>query len=142
MNTSLLDFDFTVETDQGATYTPWTNGFAVGYKVTDDGKPDRYILLNPSEADTNGEDNVFVYLEDEDPRSTGDMGNALAWFLIWESEPTYTTAQAAKVIGIEEWQLLGFDQTLTPDHEFTAHEVAVIKRAWDRESQKNHEATD
>lgn len=59
-------FDFTTETEIGVTYTPWTDGWAIGFKVTSPGQSDRYILLNPSNTDSIGEANCFVYVEAED----------------------------------------------------------------------------
>lgn len=55
-------------TDEGATFTPWTDGYAVGFKVTANGKPDRYIYLNPSsgnDLDDINETNVFLYLDSD-----------------------------------------------------------------------------
>lgn len=43
------------------TYVPWTDGHAVGYRVTDDDGRDEFIYLNPSSDDSDGEPNVFVY---------------------------------------------------------------------------------
>lgn len=55
-----------IETEEGATFTPWSNGRAIGYKVTAVGKPDRYIVLNPSGSTEGGIDNTdaFLYLVD------------------------------------------------------------------------------
>jgi len=53
-----------VETEEGATYTPWTNGWAIGFRVSAPGQPDRVVCLNPSQSDTLGESNVFLYLDD------------------------------------------------------------------------------
>lgn len=57
-------FEFTVKTEEGATYTPWTNGRAVGFKVTAPDRATRYLYLNPSSTDDLGESNAFVYLEE------------------------------------------------------------------------------
>ena len=56
-----------VTTNEGATFEPWTDGHAVGFKVTAPGKPDRYIYLNPSGGVDTGDINdtdAFVYLSD------------------------------------------------------------------------------
>lgn len=55
----------TVVSDEGATFEPWTNGRMVGYKVTAEGMPTRYVVLNPSSAQDTGDirdSDVFVYL--------------------------------------------------------------------------------
>jgi hypothetical protein len=48
--------------DRKVTYHAWTDGHAIGYKVTrDDGKVE-YVYLNPSGNDDGSDDpNVFVY---------------------------------------------------------------------------------
>lgn len=80
---SASNFDFTVTTAEGATFTPWTDGYAIGYKVTAPGLPDRYLFFNPS-SDT-GEDifhtNAFVYLE-ADP---ADQVNTHHHYDIWDT---------------------------------------------------------
>ena len=57
-------FDLVVPDTQGRTviYRPWTDGYAVGFKVTrEDGKVE-YIYFNPSNNDDGSDDpNVFVY---------------------------------------------------------------------------------
>lgn len=79
-----MDFNFTVATEQGATYTPWTDGWGIGYKVTAPGQPDRFIFLNPSDADTLGEANCFIYVESVDV-SVPDVvpENAICHVTIW-----------------------------------------------------------
>jgi hypothetical protein len=73
-----------IHTDEGATFTPWTDGWAVGYKVTAEGRPDTYIYLNPSVAqDTGklGDTDVFVYRGgDGDPS----MDDPECYINIWE----------------------------------------------------------
>ena len=54
-----LDFNFTCDTE-GATYTPWTDGWAIGYHVRYSDGGQEYIYLNPLSKDS--EENVFVYL--------------------------------------------------------------------------------
>lgn len=51
-------------TPEGVLYEPWTDGHAVGFKVTADDRPTTYVYLNPSgETDTHNVDDsdVFVY---------------------------------------------------------------------------------
>lgn len=53
-----------IDTPEGVTFTPWSDGYAVGFKVTAPGKQDRYVMLNPSsETDTGKveDSDVFVY---------------------------------------------------------------------------------
>jgi hypothetical protein len=47
--------------DSGTTYEPWTDGWAVGYRVTfADGRVE-YFYLNPSGGSDDNVPNVFVY---------------------------------------------------------------------------------
>jgi hypothetical protein len=55
-----MDFNFKTETPEGMTYTPWTDGYAVGFKCEQDGKVE-YLYLNPSSDSDGGQPNVFVY---------------------------------------------------------------------------------
>lgn len=75
-------------TAEGATFTPWTDGYSVGYKVSAPGVPETIIYFNPStDNDEEGEEgvpaamrtNVFVY------RGTGDpyRDEALHWYLVF-----------------------------------------------------------
>lgn len=76
-----------VYTEEGATFTPWTNGFAVGFKVTAVGKPTRYVYLNPStgndERDIN-ETNTFVYLAPEDGLDDTTNQHSVCFVDIWK----------------------------------------------------------
>lgn len=52
--------------DWDVTYTPWTDGHAVGFKVSYPDRPDSYVYLNPTMNDDNAPDEetfpvVFVY---------------------------------------------------------------------------------
>lgn len=42
------------------TYTPWTDGHAVGFRCEKDGEVE-FIYLNPSSESDDGQPNVFVY---------------------------------------------------------------------------------
>lgn len=58
-------FDFKVDTVEGVTFTPWTDGWAIGFKVEAKGMPTRYLYLNPSSdtgLDDQYETNAFIYL--------------------------------------------------------------------------------
>lgn len=53
-----------IDTPEGVHYEPWTNGYAVGFKITtDDGRAPQYLYLNPSGSTDEGpgSGNVFVY---------------------------------------------------------------------------------
>lgn len=46
------DFNFTtVDGGSEITYTPWTDGHAVGFKVTQPNGDESYVYLNPSQTD-------------------------------------------------------------------------------------------
>lgn len=53
---------FPIVTAEGFTWEPVTDGWAIGFKVTDPetGKT-RYIYLNPSSSDEGGQATVFLY---------------------------------------------------------------------------------
>jgi hypothetical protein len=55
-------FDF-VDTDEdsGATYRPWTDGWAVGFKAEHPDGRVAFIYLNPSGGSDDGVPNVFLY---------------------------------------------------------------------------------
>ena len=66
-----------VDEGTGTTYEPWTDGYAVGFKVERDGKVE-FIYLNPSVDDDAGEPNVFVYQgEYGDPSRDGPVHHYL-----------------------------------------------------------------
>jgi hypothetical protein len=79
-------FDFTLaDEDAGTTYTPWTNGRAVGYQVRHPGGRVEFIYFNPSGGSGGAEDhtpNVFVYRgpagdpDADEPRHFYDLGPA------------------------------------------------------------------
>lgn len=69
-------------TPEGATFEPWTDGTALGYRVTAPGLPDRYILLNPSTATDTGnveDTDVFLYTGEGEPA----LDDAEAYYNIW-----------------------------------------------------------
>jgi len=54
----------TVTSVEGVTYEPWTDGWAIGFRVTHPQRPTVYVYLNPAgEVDTGDVDDssVFVY---------------------------------------------------------------------------------
>jgi hypothetical protein len=53
----------TIHTPEGATYVPWTDGHAVGFRVSNPGEPDTYVYLylNPSGESDDLTPNVFLY---------------------------------------------------------------------------------
>lgn len=51
-----------ITTPQGVTYHPWTDGYAVGYRVEHGNGKTEFIYLNPSSDSDNGAPNVFVYI--------------------------------------------------------------------------------
>lgn len=56
--------NLTVPDTQGrkVTYEPWTDGYAIGFKVTrDDGKVDYIYLVPSNNEDGSDEPNVFIY---------------------------------------------------------------------------------
>lgn len=57
----MTDFDFKVETPEGVTYEPWTDGHAVGFKLIHASGTEEYVYLNPSSDADGGVPNVFVY---------------------------------------------------------------------------------
>ena len=65
----LGNFEFSV-TDQsaGITYTPWTDGHAVGFMITYPDGQYRYIYLNPTGDSDGGEPDVFLYMDREPGR--------------------------------------------------------------------------
>lgn len=73
-----------VTTEEGATYTPWTDGYAVGYHVTAPGKPDRWIFLNPSSSDSLEESNAFIYVEDKEPTLSWPPLQTVCYVPIWD----------------------------------------------------------
>jgi hypothetical protein len=107
-----------IETEEGATYTHWTDGYAVGFHVTAPDKPDRWVLLNPSQSDSLAESNVFVYLEDSEPTTEQPHLQTVCYVPIWgEDEMATVTPELSARLG-----------ELTRDEhdalEETAHEVA------------------
>jgi hypothetical protein len=81
MSSDGTQFAFTVTSEEGATFTPWTDGRAVGFKVEAAGKPTQYVYLNPSGGtDTHNinDSDVFLY-----HGSTGDDGEPVCFVNIW-----------------------------------------------------------
>jgi hypothetical protein len=81
-----MDAAKAIQTEEGATYTPWTDGYAVGFHVTAPGKPDRWLLLNPSQTDSLGESNAFVYLESNEPTPDRPQEQPVCYVTIWTEE--------------------------------------------------------
>lgn len=73
----LLMPEYEVEDEHGTVYIPFTDGWAVGFKVTPPDGVVQWVYLNPSNADTNGESNVFLY-HDEDEGSGPHFFGALS----------------------------------------------------------------
>ena len=48
--------------DGDVTYTPWTDGYAVGFRMTRDDGTVSYIYLNPSDRDGEPDDTPAVFL--------------------------------------------------------------------------------
>lgn len=70
-------------TPEGATFEPWTDGSAVGFKVTAPNLPDRYILLNPSTATSTGDvydTDVFLYDGEGEP----ELEHPVCYYNIWD----------------------------------------------------------
>lgn len=77
----------TVTSDEGATFEPYTDGYAVGFKVTAPGKPTRFIYLNPSLATDTGDINdsdVFLYHGPFEPDTQ--ENEPICYVNIWEPE--------------------------------------------------------
>lgn len=72
--------------EEGATYTPFTDGWGVGYKVTAESKPDRWIYLYPSQTDTLDESNVFVYLDEHEPSTMKPPVSSECYITIWPTD--------------------------------------------------------
>ncbi len=53
----------------GTIYEPWTDGYALGFRVTDSKARVSYVYLNPSSEDSEGKSNTFLYIG-----LTGDPG--------------------------------------------------------------------
>jgi hypothetical protein len=65
-----------VTSDEGVTFTPWTDGWAVGFRITRE-QDDRveYLVLNPSGGSDPGEagrGDVFLYHADDTDDPVGD----------------------------------------------------------------------
>jgi hypothetical protein len=45
----------------GTEYQPFFDGWTLGFRVTPPDKVVQWVYLNPSQDDTNGESNVFLY---------------------------------------------------------------------------------
>lgn len=87
-STSGDGFNFTIVSEEGATFTPWTDGSAVGFKVEAHGLPTRYVYLNPSRACDTGnilDSDVFAYHGE-----SGDLDNGedapVCFINIWDKE--------------------------------------------------------
>lgn len=78
-----------VTSSDGATYTPWTDGWAVGFHVTfDDDRLAEYVYLNPSSESDDGKNTVFVYQGDAgDPGTDEPFIHAVVGELL---EPLWT----------------------------------------------------
>ena len=60
----------------GATYTPWTDGYAVGFRCQHANGAVEYIYLNPSQEEEGTLPNVFIYQGPHgDPALDGVAGN-------------------------------------------------------------------
>jgi hypothetical protein len=64
-------------------YTPWTDGYAVGFRCEAASGRIEYIYLNPSSEDSEGQPNVFLY-----QGAAGDPGidGSITYFEVGEPE--------------------------------------------------------
>lgn len=62
----------TVTDREGATFEPWTDTFALGFKITLASGLVRYVYLNPSSDSDDGTTNVFLYMGTSDRVDEGD----------------------------------------------------------------------
>jgi hypothetical protein len=84
----------TVTSEEGVTYTPWTDGWAVGFRVTRT-QDDRveYVVLNPSGGGLNdGEGDVFTYhldtpLKDDGPGDVVAAASPVVYVNVFEVVP-------------------------------------------------------
>jgi hypothetical protein len=79
----------TVISEEGYVYEPWTDGHAVGFRVSHPDGRVQYIYLNPSSSDTLGEATVFLYQgEHGDPALDMDACNHHYVLFDTEDPPT------------------------------------------------------
>lgn len=76
----------TVVTDEGVTFEPWSDGRAIGFKVSHPDRPTRYIYLNPSGSTDTGnvdDSDAFLYLGEH-----GDPGEdeSVVFVNIWDAQ--------------------------------------------------------
>lgn len=57
----ILEHEGTYVDAHGTTWEPWTDGHAVGFKVTTPDGHGQYVYLNPSSESDDGKPNVFLY---------------------------------------------------------------------------------
>jgi hypothetical protein len=77
----------TITTEEGFVYEPWSDGWAVGYKVTSRSGRVRYLYLNPSGASDDGCAVVFVYANDgTDPLPFADHPLHHYTLMAWEED--------------------------------------------------------
>jgi hypothetical protein len=77
----------TLKSDEGATFEPWTDGHAVGFKVTAPGKPDMYVYLVPSlGTDTQDINDSDVFLYRGEWEQGGEYAEPVCYINIWDDE--------------------------------------------------------
>ena len=81
--------------EEGVTYSPWTNGWAVGFRVEHPDRPTVYIYLNPSGGcDTSrvGDSCVFLYHgPDGEP---GPNDGPVCYVNMWDKTPEELAEEA------------------------------------------------
>lgn len=79
-------FDFTITTDEGYTYRPFTNGHAVGFIATAPNGKREFLFLNPSGATDDGFADIAVYHGEVDEDVTVDADGYIDDDAIFDSE--------------------------------------------------------
>lgn len=85
-------FDFAANTDEGATFTPITDGWGIGFKVSAPGRADRYVYLYPAQSDDLGQPTVFVYNDAHSPADDSPAAT-VCYVTVWDDQPTAPAAE-------------------------------------------------
>ena len=81
-----------VTSAEGVRYEPWTDGWAIGFRVTHPERPTVYVYLNPSgECDTGEVDDSCVFLYHGPGGDPGANDGPVTYVNMWDREDSGAT---------------------------------------------------
>jgi YD repeat-containing protein len=82
-----------IVTEEGAKFSPWTNGYAVGYRCTSPTGEVQYLYFNPSGSTDGGSPDAFVYVGPAGDPATDEAECYVCPFRSWPARKTHAATK-------------------------------------------------